>query len=313
METLKEILIKIGRTDISKMSDSEALNLLLSISSLLVATISLVIALIVLFYAAYQFILKRGSGFYGTFSVSSSVWSNQRYVNEVILENTKDKAAAISTIYLRIGRNIYLELIDYSDSPKIIAPFETIKLSFREGVSGYISSTFKVNLDQLLAGRSPRKTLIIATPQGISKVKRYKTLWNVYIESLKNHLIVPVHPVKKYHNAKYYSDALQYIVTSTDIEGEIEEYRLYRGGTYTINGISLSTDKFLNVDDLNVFLTTHGTFSKRLKAESVAYSYNDYESYRDIEVHHYGFFGTYIIGTVFTKLRRFKFRKKTKS
>ncbi|MCF5189604.1 hypothetical protein [Pseudomonas simiae] len=313
MDILKEILIKIGRTDIAKMSDNEVLNLLISISSLLIATLSLAIALIVLFYAAYQFILKRGAGFYGAFSVSSSVWSNQRYVGEVILENTKDKAAAVSAIYLRIGRNIYLELINYSDSPKIIAPFETIKISFREGVSGYISSTFKVDLDTLLAGRSPRKTLIIATPQGISKVKSYKTLWNVYIESLKNHLIVPVHPVRKYHNEKYYSDALQYIITSTDINGQIEEHRLYRGCTYAINGISVITDKFSNIDDLNEFLTTQRTFSHVFKAERAGYSYNDYESYTEIKIKHYGFFGTHILGTIFTKLRRFSFHRKSKN
>ncbi|WP_236323605.1 hypothetical protein, partial [Pseudomonas simiae] len=106
---------------------------------------------------------------------------------------------------------------------------------------------------------------------------------------------------------------LQYIITSTDINGQIEEHRLYRGCTYAINGISVITDKFSNIDDLNEFLTTQRTFSHVFKAERAGYSYNDYESYTEIKIKHYGFFGTHILGTIFTKLRRFSFHRKSKN
>ncbi|MEE4183745.1 hypothetical protein [Pseudomonas viridiflava] len=301
MEALKELLIKISRADVAKLSDNEALNLLISITSLAIATLSLAIALIVLFYAAYQFILKRGSRFYGAFSISSSLWSNQRYVGQVILENTKDKAVAISTIYLRIGKNIYVELIDYSDSPKIIAPFETIKFNFREGVSGYISSTYKVNLDSMLANKKARKALIIATAQGLTKVKQYKTIWNIYIESLKNHFIVAVHPVKKYHNGEYYSDALQFIITNTSNEGKIEEHRLYRDATYDIGGVAINTNDFSDPAELKLFLTASKTYLNSLEVVRAEYSYNDYENYEDREINHYGFFWNLFSGSTLNK------------
>lgn len=312
MDTLKEILIKISRIDISKMSDNDTLNLLITITSLAIATLSLVIATFVLFYTVYQFISKRGSRFCGIFSISSSTWSNQRYVGEVILENTKDKAVAISTVYLRVGRNIYVELINYSESPRIIAPFETIKLSFREGVSGYISSTYKVTLDLLLSDNKVPKTLFISTPQGLSKVKRYKTLWNIYIESLNNHFIIPVHPVRKYHNKKDYSDAAQYIVTSTRGDVQIDEYCLYRGVTHQIEGISVSTDEFACTADLESFLAASTKSANTFTVERAGYTYCDYDNYEHIEIKHYGFFGTYIAGPIMTKLYRLSLRIKNK-
>ncbi|WP_122559174.1 hypothetical protein [Pseudomonas viridiflava] len=312
MEALKELLIKISRVNVAKLSDNEVLNLLISITSLAIATLSLAIALIVLFYAAYQFILKRGSRFYGAFSISSSLWSNQRYVGQVILENTKDKAVAISTIYLRIGKNIYVELIDYCESPKIIAPFETIKFNFREGVSGYISSTYKVNLDSLLANKKARKTLIIATAQGLTKVKEYKTIWNIYIESLKNYFVVPVHPVKKHYKGEYHSDALQFIITNTSNEGKIEEYHLYRDATYNIGGVAINTNDFSDSAELKLFLIASRTHLNSLEVVRAEYSYNDYESYEDREINYHGFFGTYVAGALLTKLHRLHFRMKNR-
>lgn len=312
MDALKETLHRIGKTDISKMSDSEALNILISMTSLTIATISLAIAMIVLFYAAYQFLSKRGSRFCGTFSISSSAWSRQRYVGEVILENTKDKAIAINTIYLRIGRNIYVELIDYSESPRIISPFETIKLCFKEGVSGYITSTFKVTLDSLLADNKVRKNLVVLTPQGLSNVENYKTLWNVYFESLKNYFIVPVHPVRKYHKGENYSDALQFIVTSTQNGRKLDEHRLYRGAIYEIEGVSVSTDDFASAADLEQFFSAQNNSAKILTVERAGYTYQDYEGYEDVDIKHHGFFGTNISGPILTKLDRLIFRLKNK-
>jgi hypothetical protein len=312
MDAMEETLSKIGRTDISKMSDSEALNLLMSVTSLAIATLSLVIAFIVLFYSAYQFFSKRGSRFRGIFSISSSVWSSQRYIGEVILENTKDKAVAISTIYLVIGRNIYLELINYSESPRIIAPFETIKLSFREGVSGYITSTFKVSLDSLLADNKVHKSLVVSTPQGLSKVKKYKTFWNVYFESLKNYFITPVHPVRKYHKGENYSDALQFIVTSTQDGIQVNEHRLYRGATYEIEGVSVRTDDFADAADLELFFSASHEPINILSVERAGYTYHEYEGYKNANIEHHGFFGTYIVGPILTKLGGLMFRLNNK-
>lgn len=310
MGILKEALLKIAEIDTSKITDIEALNLLISTSSLAISAASFFIAAIVLFYAAYQFILKRGSKFHGTFTTSSSVWSDQRYVSEIIIENTKDKATALSTIYLRIGRNIYLELIDYSDSPRIIAPFETIKIGLQEGVSGYISSTYKVTLDSMLADHKISKALIIATPQGISKVKNYKTFWNVYIESLKNNFIIPVHPVKKYHDGKYYSDKLQYIVCITNNNGQREEYLLYRENSHSICGTDIKTNDYSNTAELKSFLTK--TTTDHISVKQASYSYSEYEKYQELKISHHGFFTTHVIGALYTKFHNLAFHIKNK-
>lgn len=311
MQKLKEIFIRILEIEPSKLSNTDLLNLLISSSSLIVAILSFIVAMIALIYTGYQFLLKKGTRFCGVFTTSSSVWSRQRYISEIIIENKKDKAAAINHIYLRIGSNIYLELVDYSRSPRIISPFETIKVVLGEGVSGYISSTFKVDLNALLGDRKVRKILVLDTPQGLSKVRSYKKFWNVYIESLKNYFIIPVHPVRKHYKGKEYSDALQFVVTDKGADGIPEEHFLFRENTYSINGRFVKVNDFSDASRLEEFLTS-GTISSTLTVERVGYTYGDYESYEKVDIHHSGFIGTHVVGKLYTKLSRVTFRLKSK-
>lgn len=313
MQKLKDILIKMMEIEPSKLSNTDLLNLLVSISSLAIAVLSFAVAMIALIYTGYQFFLKKGTKFYGVYLTSGSVWSKQRYVSEIIIENKKDKAAAISYIYLRIGSNIYLELVDYYSSPRIIAPFETIKIELRGGVSGYISSTFKVDLDSLLGDRKVCKTLVIATPQGLSKVRNYKKFWNVYIESLRNNFIIPVRPVRKYYKGKEYSDALQFVVIDGNNKESPEEHFLYRGNTYSINNKSVKVDNFLSVDELEKFLgCVTDSIDNTLMVESVGYTYGDYENYKNVDIFHSGIIGTHVVGKAYTKLHNWTFRLKNK-
>ena len=313
MQKLIDILIRIMEIEPSKLSNTDLLNLLISISSLAIALLSFAVAIIALIYTGYQFVLKKGTKFYGMHTTSSSVWSKQRYISEIIIENKKDKAAAINYIYLRIGSNIYLELVDYDSSPRIIAPFETIKIELREGVSGYISSTFKVDLDAILGERKIRKTLVVATPQGLSKVRGYKKFWNVYIESLQNYFIIPVRPVRKYYKGKEYSDSLQFVVSDKNEEGRSEEHFLFRGNTYSINSILVKVDDFSSASELEVFLRRAGESSANtLVVERAGYTYGDYDDYKEVDVYHGGFIETHIVGKVYTKLSGWTFRVKNK-
>lgn len=313
MQYLKDLLIKINGIDVNSLSNTEVLNFLISISSLLVAIFSFIVAMIVLGYTGYQVFLKWGSKFYGIFSISSSVWSQQSYIGEIIIENKKDKATAITYIYLRVGSNIYLELVDYSESPRIVAPFETIKIQLREGVSGYISSTFKVDIGHLLSDRKVTKCLMVATPQGLLKVKKYKKFWNVYVESLRNNFIIPVRPVRKYYKGKEYSDGLQFVVTDKNSESQSTEHFLYRKNSYLINEVSVKTDDFLNAEDLQKFLMASiSPVDNDLTVERVDYNYSDFDDYEKVDIDHIGFFGTHVIGKLYTKISRWKFRMKNK-
>jgi len=268
--------------------------------------------MIALIYTGYQFVLKKGTKFYGVFTTSSSVWSKQKYISEIIIENKKDKAAAISYIYLRIGSNIYLELVSY-DSPRIVAPFETIKIEIREGVSGYISSTFKIDLNVMLGDRNVRKSLMVVTPQGISKVKNYKKFWNIYFESLQNNFIIPVRPVRKYYKGKEYSDNLLFIVIDNSNEKSPEEFFLFRGNIYTIKNTTIKVDDSLSVSDLKELLgCVTDSATNTLTVECASYTYGDYESYEPVDIFHSGIIGTHVIGKAYTKLSRFTFRLKSK-
>jgi len=307
VQFLSNLYNKIVNLEINSITNTEALNLFISANSLLVSLFSLLVALIVLGYAAYQFALKRGVKFVGMYATSTSVWSKQPYVAEVIIENAKDKAVAVSAIYLRIDRNIYLEIINYSDSPKIINPFETIKISFQEGVSGYIASTYKVDLSSLLSNRKIPKNIVVATPQGLSVVKRYKTLWNVYFASLKNNFIIPVRPVKKVRAGTYYPDTLMYVLIDR-CDAEPVEHFLFRGREYEISGIKIVVDEFKDKDQLQQHLINSGWWQNAFEVESVDYEFKDYEKYKEVSIPNHGFFATLIIGKAYTKFRRLAFK-----
>lgn len=107
MQLVIDLFGKIANIDVDALSNSDALNLLISASSFFVSALSLVVAAIALIYAAIQYVLKSGESFRGMYSTASSVWSKQMYVSEVVIENTKDKSIAISYIYLRIEK-IYI-------------------------------------------------------------------------------------------------------------------------------------------------------------------------------------------------------------
>lgn len=311
MEALEILYAKLTTSDFKNLEDADILNIVLASSSLSVALLSLAISFILLVYAAYQYFLKSGENFHGIFAVSSSVWSNQRYVSELVIENCKDKSAVISTIYLRVGGNIFVELIDYFDSPKILGPFETIKITLNEGVSGYISSGYKVNISNLLADRKVRKTLMVATPKKIYKVKEYKSFWNVYFESLRNHLITPVRPVRKYYEGTEYSDALQFVIIDSKADDLDRKIFLYRGRQRLVRGLKIEVDNFSSATELNEYLLKNIDV-EGLSVEVVGHNFGDYENYRSVEIRCYGFFFTSVAGRIYTKLCSLIFRFKNR-
>lgn len=310
MEGIILVVKKIGEIDPQKLENADLLNFIISLCSLFVAALSLIISLILLGYSIYQFFLKAGYKFHGAFAISSSVWSKQSYISEIILENSKDKVAVISSVYVRLGSNIYVELIDYADSPKIVGPFETLKIVLRQGVSGYIASSYKVDVGKLLADRKVKREIFIATPKGIVKVKKYKRVWNVYIESLRNSFIVPVKPVRKYYSGKEYSDALQYVVVDENNGGDPVEIFLYRKCSYKIGELTINTDDFAMASDLEMFLTENASASG-LKVKSVGYNYRDYEFYEHREIDRLGFFWTHVVGNLYTRISGLVFRFKS--
>lgn len=305
MDSFVEYFQRIRSIDPADLNNIDVLNFFVSASSLFVSTLSLGVALIALIYAWIQFLSKSGMDFHGIFATSTSIWSRQRYISEIILENKKDKSIAISYIYLRAGRNIYIELADYNSSPRIISPFETIKIKSDEGVSGYISSDYKIDLHSILGDRKIKKCLMVVTPQGVSKVKGYKSYWNIYVESLRNHFIIPVRPVKKYYNGKEYADDLQFVVID-ELGGE---RFLYRNSVFSTDTVSLKVDNFTNPDDLKSFLDLSlDNNSSRIRVVRVGYNFKDFENYSDASVSADGYIKTIIIGKLYTYFQTLKYK-----
>ena len=60
---------------------------------------------------------KTGIDIRCDFSVASSVWSSERWVAGVRLENLKDRQISIYKIYLEVGHGLYIEVEDFTETP----------------------------------------------------------------------------------------------------------------------------------------------------------------------------------------------------
>jgi hypothetical protein len=85
---------------------------------------------------------------------------NDVYVTEVILENLKDRAVTIFSIYLKIGHNYYVELENLEEKPLVLKAFETYRREFGP-IEFYGINNNKIRLNDLLGDRMVRRLSVV--------------------------------------------------------------------------------------------------------------------------------------------------------
>ena len=107
------------------------------------------IALVALFFTVKTYNFKKGQAIRGSFTTSSSIYCDYKYVSTIELENCKDKSIAIYKIYLRFGLDVYIELETFEEKPLILNPFEVYKANY-DPVNCYLVNLRKVDWTHLL-------------------------------------------------------------------------------------------------------------------------------------------------------------------
>jgi len=194
--------------------------------ALIVSLVALVVAVIALVYAIRTYWLKAGERVRFTYSLSSSVYSEDKYIGSITLENLKDKALVIFEIYLKIGNSYFLELKKFEESPLIIKPFEVYQKHF-DPIIFYSVNTKRVKLDHLLDDRKVKKQVVLSTTYGKHKARANITHWSPLKEYFENAFSAIIQPRWLIHKGTAYGSNVRFLLDITKKDGSDEVVPIY--------------------------------------------------------------------------------------
>lgn len=186
--------------------------------------------------------LKCGTKVIGYYNIARSFDSNTPYVREVVIQNLKDKEVAIHEIYIRFGKNVYLDLFDkgcYDYYVHILPPLGTLQFKFGPAYR-YSCGLKTVDMSNLIWGKKQGQ-LVLVTNIGKIMVKRIKTGWSPHGDYFRNFGIQIIQMHKYYttdslygnngHKTKAidyssYGDRIVFLVT-LKINGKDIEYSIF--------------------------------------------------------------------------------------
>lgn len=224
----------------------EGVGLLSSLSALL-------ISIVALGYTVKAYLLKAGHRLRCDIGTCSSVECNDHYVSSITLENIKDRATVIFKIYLRLGRNYYLLLEDFSNSPLILRPFEVYHKEY-EPILFYSDNSRVINLDSVLYHK--KRKVILSTTDGKYVVNANTKRWDIIPKFFKNLMTAIIDPIRTGYKGKKYGANVKFLVVLKDDENKEtviplheRDYRLKVFVNFRL------TEECLNsVENLKIFL-----------------------------------------------------------
>lgn len=186
--------------------------------------------------------LKYGNKVIGYYNVTSSIDSSTPYIREVVLQNMKDKEVAIHEIYIRFGKNIYLDLLnkgEYNYYLHILPPLGTLQFKFGPAYR-YSNGTEPVDMSDLILGNSYGKVILV-TNTGKIEVEKIKTGWSPHAQYFNNFGVQNIQTYKYYTRSAVfgkdsfstraidyssYGDRVMYLIT-LKTKGVESEYRIF--------------------------------------------------------------------------------------
>ncbi len=218
--------------------------------------------------------LKYGNKVVGYYNVESSIESTMPYICKVMLQNLKDKDVAILEMYIRFGRNVYIDMFNkglYDEFIQVIPPLGTLNFTFGPSYMNCCGMN-TVDLSNLIMGEK-RGTIILLTSQGKIIVKPITKGWSVEADYFKNYgtqhiLLHKIYTQKSVyrdgllpHKAidfSSYGDAVKYLVT-LKIHGKDIEYKVFNGNNYQVqkfSNIKFTQQSLQSALSLRTFLDT---------------------------------------------------------
>lgn len=179
------------------------------------------ISLLALMVTAKDHWRKIGTYIRGTFIVGTSRDCNDHYITCLTLENLKDRAVTIFSIYLKVGHNYYIQLEDLEDKPLIIRPFETYQKELGP-VEFYAVSANRIDLNKLFNDKRTKKQIVLSTSEGKYRVPSDIRRWNPITELFRNHMTAIIMPVYSVHKGVFLGSNIKFVIEFVSSKGEEE-------------------------------------------------------------------------------------------
>lgn len=186
---------------------------------IIISMISLVVSVIVLLLSYKTYILKYGQKVRGWVGEASSCTSDNAYFYTIVLENLKDKDLVVFNIYIRIGYNIYLDMLnkdDLNESYFHVIPALSVR-EFRFGPAiNYSDGVSIVDISELIRSSKIKKRIVLSTNYGKLVVKYPTKGWDPNFAYFNNYGTTIISPIRFYSENSIYgnknSDSLNYAV-----------------------------------------------------------------------------------------------------
>ncbi len=191
-----------------------------------IALASFVIAILALVFSIRGDRRKTGIDIGCDFSVASSIWSSERWVAEVRLENLKDRSVSIYKIYLEIGHGLYIEVEDFTDTPLTLDAYSVYHKEY-DPIEFYSAGMSRVT--GFLDDKKTRQRILLTTSQGRYYPKRRTNTFNdpMLDTILKNYTTGVVLPIRWSYKGLSYGSEAKFIVTFSNASGEDEIVTIY--------------------------------------------------------------------------------------
>jgi len=288
------------------------------------AFLAVVISIIALFFTFRRYLSKVGVKIRGGYGHAQTIESNCNYVYSVILENEKDRAISIKSIFLRLGNTCYLEIEDFENDPLILKAFESYTKNY-DPVEEYVSGTQKVDINEMLGSPDVKKRLFLSTGAGKVKVKPLRRYWIPVMEALDNHAVAIVHANRMEHRGKGYGSNVRYVVDFHRKDGSTEsvaitrekEDKKFRRFTIPKGEIESAQNierhiKKLIVDEVVRAKTVEVTDLDILRSEIESDRSSSAEEKQAQVLGDYGWFRVNVLGRGATKLRSWELKRRNK-
>ena len=289
--------------------------------SVFISLVALIVSIIALVYTAETYWLKLGARIRGNYSICSSVYCDDKYICNLILENTKDRSIAIYKIYIRLGYSIYIEVENFEDDPLILQPFEVYRKNY-DPIDLYSEGTRKVDLNKFFDDKSVKQRIVLSTSEGKYTIKQNLNYWDPIADFFRNYSTGIIRPLRSTHKGKSYGSNAIYIVEFKWENNREEIVPIYPRDheLRKFTRFNLTKESLESKTALEEYLIEKLVEGKIHCSDIVVYDIESWhqEIYKDqlenaISIPRQGWFSYYIVSRIYTLIENNRSRRINKS
>lgn len=153
---------------------------------------TLLISLLALYITSMNYFRKSGISISAIYTTRGDFSSTERYISSIILVNKKDKPVIINKIFIRLGHNLYIQLIDGYDETFVLKPFESLNHKLEPHFVYMAGMKKVVNFSDVLSNKKIKKKIVLDTTEGIVVCKdlSYKSIIHKVLSHYYTGLII---------------------------------------------------------------------------------------------------------------------------